>query len=80
MRSLLERLAEAKKPKFSNAPLDDREARELVLANTWAMDVEMDDGHPPREIAHLAELSRRLTNAEARELIAWFRATAPGDY
>jgi hypothetical protein len=80
VRTLLAQLAEAKTPKISNAPLTDREERELARANTWAMDIEMDDGHPPREVAHLTELRRRLTPAEAREMIRWFRSTAPGNY
>lgn len=77
MKDLLKRLEEAAR---DDRPLTPAEERELAKANTWAMDLEMDDGHPPREVAHLMDLKRRMTPAEAREMIRWFRATAPGDY
>jgi hypothetical protein len=77
VKDLLKRLEEAAR---DDRPLTHAEERELAKANTWAMDLEMDDGHPPREVAHLTELRRKMTPAEAREMIRWFRATAPGDY
>jgi len=64
-----------------NAPLTPEEQRELKTANVFLMDFVVDGwGTLPPEIAKIEALTRSLHPAEARDLLDWFRRTAPGDF
>lgn len=92
---LLDRLEEAKAPKnvqklprgseikksdYSNEPLDSGEDRDLGYAGVFLMDVEMDGGTVPKHLSKLLDGSKKISNAEKRMLIAYFRRYAPGDF
>lgn len=63
------------------APLTHEEQRELKTANVFLMDFVVDGlGTLPPKIAKIEALSRPLKPAEARDLLDWFRRTAPGDF
>ena len=67
--------------KYSNSKLDAREAKTIGKANVYIMDWVCEGwGELPPRVAYLNNLPRHLTNAEKREVIAFFEANAPGDY
>jgi hypothetical protein len=61
-------------------PLTEKEQKTLGLANVFYMDHVCDSLPVPAEIAAVSELRRALTPREARVLLRWFYATAPGTY
>jgi len=64
--------------RFSNEPLDSGEKKDLARANDYMANLDSDDGHIPKEVAHLS--TGKLTPKQARELIHWVNRTAPAEF
>lgn len=63
---------------LDDAPLSSAEKKLLGEANVYAMNVLADGGTLPRRIKSLSDRPDKLNPMEAREMIAWYKATAPG--
>jgi hypothetical protein len=62
------------------AALSPREEKDLAKANVWIMDWVVDGGSLPPEVERVSDLRRPLTDREARLILKWYYATAPGNF
>jgi hypothetical protein len=74
----LEVVVESKR--VDEKPLDREEEKRLARANVFMMDVEMDGGTLSPAIDKLNSKEGKLSPSEARVVLRWFDATAPGTY
>jgi hypothetical protein len=74
--------ANPRRPTKASSALTDTEKRDLRAAIVWAMDVEADGGEVPADIDRLFHADKwgNLTVAQARKVLRWFHATAPGNF